>query len=86
MLGIVLCVFIDLLDDHGPRPVVLPRRRFVEKLEASKYRSFYRRYNEPFANNLGMDAERNSPGVHRRKPRHESGRPGESSPVIALDV
>ena len=75
-----------LPDDHGRHPVVLPRRRYVEKLEASKSRSFCWCNNESFANNLGMDAERDSPGVHRGKPRRESGQPGESFPVIALDI
>ena len=38
---------------------VIPQRdRYVEKAEARKYRLIYRRYNETFANRLGVDAER----------------------------
>jgi hypothetical protein len=39
----------------------------------------------PFANRLGVDAERDSDGVHREKSGRESNQPGEPFPVIVLD-
>ena len=61
--------------------VILRRRHYVEKIKASEHRPFHWRHNTPFANRLGVDAERNSGRVHREKPRCEAGQPGEPFPV-----
>ena len=65
--------------------VILQRGGHLEKAKAPEHRLFHRCYDRSFANNLGVDAERNSDGVRREKSRRESDRPGESFPVIALD-
>ena len=59
------------------KPTVIPQRdRYVEKAEARKYRLIYWRYNETFANRLGMDAERYPDHLRRAKSRRESAWPG----------
>ena len=58
----------------------------MEKIKAPEHRPFHRRHNEPFANCLGVDAERNSGGIHREKPGCEADQPGEPPPEIALDT
>ena len=65
--------------------VILQRGRHMEKVKAPEHRPFHRRYNKSSANHLRVDAERNSGGVRREKPRCEADQPGESFPVIALD-
>jgi len=65
--------------------VILQRGCHLEKVKAPEHRPFRWRYNKPFSNCLGVDAERNPGGVHREIPRCESDQPGESFPVIALD-
>ena len=57
----------------------------MEKVNTPEHCSFYRCYNKSFTNRLGVDAERNSDGVHREKSKREPDRPGESFPVIAPD-
>ena len=44
--------------------VILRRGRYVEKVKSPKHRPFHRHYNKSFANRFGVDAERNSDGVH----------------------
>ena len=65
--------------------VILQRGGHLEKVKTPEHRPFPRCYNRSFANNLGVDAERNSDEVRREKSRRESDRPGESFPAIALD-
>jgi len=65
--------------------VILRSRHYVEKIETPEHRTFRRRHDKPFANCLGVDAERNSGGVRREKPRCKPDQPGESFPMIALD-
>ena len=66
--------------------VILRSRHRMEKIKAPEHRPFHRRHNGPFANRLGVDAERNSGGVHREKPGCQEDRPGETFPTIALDT
>jgi len=65
--------------------VILQRGRYVEKVKAPKHRPFHRCYNRSFKNRLGVDAKRNSDGVHWEKSGHESDQPGEPFPTIVLD-
>ena len=65
--------------------VILRRGRYVEKIKTPEHRPIHRRHDKPFANCLGVDAERNSGGVRREKPGREPDKPGESFPMIALD-
>ena len=69
---------------HVGPVVILQRGHHLEKVKAPEYCPFYRRYHKIFANRFGMDAERNSGGVRREKPRCKANQPGETFPVIAL--
>ena len=52
----------------------------MEKVEAPKRRSFYRRYKGTLANRVRVDAGWNSDEVRRWKSRSRSDRPSESHP------
>jgi len=58
--------------------VTLQERHHVENAKAPKHCPFRRCYDKPSASCLGVDAERNSDGVHRKESRHESDWPGGS--------
>jgi len=51
----------------GPA-VILQRGCFMEKFKTSEHLPFHRRYDKPFANCPGVDAERNSDRVRRENP------------------
>ena len=67
---------------HSMTPVVtaviLQERHHVEKVKAPKHCPFRWRYAKLPASCLGVDAERKSDGVHRKKSKHESDQPGGS--------
>ena len=65
--------------------VILQRGRCAEEVNTPGDCPFYRCYNEPSTNRLGVDAERNYAGVHREKSKRKSDRPGESFSAIAPD-
>jgi len=65
--------------------VILQRGRYLEEIEPPEHRPFHRRHNKPFTNHLRMDAERNSGGIRREKPRCQADQPGQSFCVIVLD-
>ena len=52
----------------------------MEKVEASEYRSVYRRHTRSFAICVRVDAEWRLNGVPQQKPRRKSHPSGESSP------
>jgi len=65
---------------HVGPAVILQSGRYVEKAKTPEHCPFHRRHNGSFANRFGVDAERNSDGVHRGK----SNQPGEPFRVIIL--
>ena len=65
--------------------VILQRGRHLEKVKTPEHRPFHRRHNESSANHLGVDAERNTDGVHQEKPGCEADQPRKFCPVIPPD-
>ena len=65
--------------------VIFQRDCHLEKAKAPEHRPFHWCCDRSSANHLGMDAERNSGGVHREKLRCEADQPGEFLPVILPD-